>query len=272
MLHAWGVAMTSSLFALNGLPVYLNIALLAFGEAAAFVGLMLPGETALLGGGALASQGQRQRDCAHGGGDRGGCCRGLGQLRDRPPGGAIPAGGQARTLGGSATVGTGRSSGAPSRRHRGHSWPVGGGSARPGPGDCGCRTVAVPPGRQTGGRWARLVIGLGFSAGSAWQQVQGWLGLFNLLGRAAVAAGVSLAWLKRRRRDCVGAWRCGSPRFARVSMSACSRRGRESAFGAMWKPCSATDLPSWRGRHRLTQALPSRHLEPTDERPLISTV
>lgn len=51
-----------------------------------------------------------------------------------------------------------------------------------------------------GGRWARLVIGLGFSAGSAWQQVQGWLGLFNLLGRAAVAAGVSLAWLKRRRR------------------------------------------------------------------------
>ena len=175
MLHAWGAAMTSSRFALNRLPVYPTFALLAFGEAAAFVGLVLPGETALIGGGALASQGQRQRDCAHGGGDRGGCCRGLGQLRDRPPGGAIPAGGQARTLGGSATVGTGRSSGAPSRRHRGGSWPMGGGSARPGPGDCGCGTDAVPPvpGRQTGGRWAvgkvghraRLLCWIGLAAG-----------------------------------------------------------------------------------------------------------
>lgn len=202
MLHAWGASMTSSLFVLNRLPVYLIIALLTFGEAAAFAGLVLPGETALIGRGALASQGQRQCDCAHGGGDRGGCCRGLGQLRDRPPGGALPAGGQARALGGSAAVGTGRSSGAPSRRHRGGSWPVGGGSARPGPGDCGCRTDAVPlVAKLVGsGLWARLVIGLGFSAGSAWQQVQGWLGLFNLLGRAAFAAGVSLAWLKRRAR------------------------------------------------------------------------
>ncbi len=45
------------LTALHGWPVYLVIALLAFGEAAVFVGLVLPGETSLVLGGVLAAQG-----------------------------------------------------------------------------------------------------------------------------------------------------------------------------------------------------------------------
>ena len=43
---------------LGGAVAYVVIALLAFGEAAAFVGLVLPGEIALVLGGVLASQGR----------------------------------------------------------------------------------------------------------------------------------------------------------------------------------------------------------------------
>jgi membrane protein DedA with SNARE-associated domain len=46
-----------AVLSLSGWPVYAAVALLAFGEAAAFVGLVLPGETALLVGGALAATG-----------------------------------------------------------------------------------------------------------------------------------------------------------------------------------------------------------------------
>ena len=42
---------------LSGLGAYLLVAVLAAGEAAAFTGLVLPGEAALLFGGVLASQG-----------------------------------------------------------------------------------------------------------------------------------------------------------------------------------------------------------------------
>lgn len=45
------------LAALHGWPVYAVIALLAFGEAAIFVGLVLPGETSLVLGGVLAARG-----------------------------------------------------------------------------------------------------------------------------------------------------------------------------------------------------------------------
>ena len=53
--------MTSLVNAVTALPVwatYLVITALVFGEAAAFVGLVIPGETALLLGGALASTGR----------------------------------------------------------------------------------------------------------------------------------------------------------------------------------------------------------------------
>lgn len=43
---------------LDGLAVYVLIGVLAFGEAAAFVGLVLPGELAVLLGGVLAAQGR----------------------------------------------------------------------------------------------------------------------------------------------------------------------------------------------------------------------
>lgn len=46
------------ILALHGLPVYLIVAGLAFGEAAFFLGFVLPGETAVVLGGVLASQGR----------------------------------------------------------------------------------------------------------------------------------------------------------------------------------------------------------------------
>jgi len=47
-----------AILGLGGTVAYVVIALLAFGEAAAFVGLVLPGEIALVLGGVLASQGR----------------------------------------------------------------------------------------------------------------------------------------------------------------------------------------------------------------------
>lgn len=47
-----------NILALSGTPAYLIVGLLAFAEAAFFVGLVLPGETALVLGGVLASQGR----------------------------------------------------------------------------------------------------------------------------------------------------------------------------------------------------------------------
>ncbi len=47
-----------AILGLDGTAVYMVIGLLAFGEAAAFVGLLLPGEIAVLLGGVLASQGR----------------------------------------------------------------------------------------------------------------------------------------------------------------------------------------------------------------------
>jgi membrane-associated protein len=47
-----------SILGLGGLAAYVVISLLAFGEAAAFIGLLLPGEIAVLLGGVLASQGR----------------------------------------------------------------------------------------------------------------------------------------------------------------------------------------------------------------------
>ena len=56
-----GAAMTALVNAVTGFPVwaaYLVITALVFAEAAAFVGLVIPGETALLVGGALAGTGR----------------------------------------------------------------------------------------------------------------------------------------------------------------------------------------------------------------------
>ncbi|MCD2194933.1 DedA family protein [Actinomycetospora endophytica] len=54
-----GWAAVSELVAsVHGWPIYLVVGLLAFGESAAFIGLVLPGETAMALGGALAGTGQ----------------------------------------------------------------------------------------------------------------------------------------------------------------------------------------------------------------------
>lgn len=50
--------LTGILSDLSGWPLLVIVGLLAFGECAAFIGLILPGETALLIGGALASTGR----------------------------------------------------------------------------------------------------------------------------------------------------------------------------------------------------------------------
>jgi len=47
-----------ALLSVPALLAYLLVGLLAFGESAAFVGFVLPGETALLFGGLLAAQGK----------------------------------------------------------------------------------------------------------------------------------------------------------------------------------------------------------------------
>jgi membrane protein DedA with SNARE-associated domain len=51
-------SVVAAVLGLSGPLAYLLIVALAFGESAAFIGLFLPGETALLVGGALASQGR----------------------------------------------------------------------------------------------------------------------------------------------------------------------------------------------------------------------
>ncbi|MGH8933780.1 MAG: DedA family protein [Egibacteraceae bacterium] len=50
--------LADAVFSLSGLAAYVVIGLVAFGEAAAFVGLFLPGELALIAGGVLAAQGR----------------------------------------------------------------------------------------------------------------------------------------------------------------------------------------------------------------------
>jgi membrane protein DedA with SNARE-associated domain len=49
---------TTAILGMSGWPVYAAVGTLAFAEAAAFVGLVLPGETALLVGGVLAGRHQ----------------------------------------------------------------------------------------------------------------------------------------------------------------------------------------------------------------------
>ena len=51
-------SVVNAVLALSGPVAYLLIVALAFGESAAFIGLFLPGETALIVGGVLASQGR----------------------------------------------------------------------------------------------------------------------------------------------------------------------------------------------------------------------
>lgn len=203
MLHAWGAAITTTLFALHGLPVYLIVTLLAFGEAAAFVGLLLPGETALFVGGVLASQGNVNvivltlvAIAAAMAGDS------VGYEIGRRLGPSLREGRLGRWIG-------------PRRwdraeaalNHRGATAVMVGRWV-------GVLRALVPAAAGAAGMpyrkflvaniiggalWGGLVIGLGFFAGTAWQQVQGWLGLASVLGGAAVAGWVVLEWWKRRR-------------------------------------------------------------------------
>lgn len=50
-------SLSSTILGLSGWPVYLIVGALTFAEAAAFLGVILPGETALLLGGVLAARG-----------------------------------------------------------------------------------------------------------------------------------------------------------------------------------------------------------------------
>jgi len=79
---------------------YVLIGGLALAESAAFVGLVIPGEAALLLGGFLAQRGQLGLPVMVLAAVLGGGGRGLDRLRDRPDGGAAAAAQPAGPAGG----------------------------------------------------------------------------------------------------------------------------------------------------------------------------
>jgi membrane-associated protein len=193
-----------ALTALSGWPALVVVGGLAFGESAAFVGLFLPGETALLLGGALAATGRV----------------------------SLPAMVVVSTVGAIAgdSVGyeIGRWSGPPLRRSRAGRW-VGEERwnraerfvARHGP-------LAVMLGRWVGvlrtlvptlagmnrmpyrrfllfnalggAAWAATVVLLGYLAGASWRRVQAHVGEAGAGLAALVVAVLLLRWVVRRRR------------------------------------------------------------------------
>lgn len=212
MLHTWTAGIITALLALHGWPVYLLVALLAFAEAAAFVGLVVPGETGLFLGGVLAAQGNVNLAVlvllavvAAVAGDS------VGFEIGRRLGPAMRHSRLGRWVGprrwvraeealrrrGPAAVVLGRWVGV----LRALVPAVAGAAAMP------YRTFLIA--NLAGGAvWAVVVAGLGFAAGTGWTQVQGWLGLPGLL----IGAGV-LVWLGLKCADKV----TGSPaRHARA--------------------------------------------------------
>ncbi|MEV4755848.1 DedA family protein [Micromonospora sp. NPDC049559] len=201
-------AFADFLAGLAGWPALLLVGALAFGESAAFVGFFLPGETALLLGGAIAATGRVD----------------LVTMIVVAAAGAI--------AGDSVGYEIGRRIGPPLRRSRlgrrvgERRWEraerfV----ARHGP-------VAVLSGRWVGvlralvpalagmnrmpyprfllfnalggAAWAATVVLIGYAAGASWRQAEEHLGLAGALLAAAVVAAIALYWLihrHRRRRE-----------------------------------------------------------------------
>lgn len=195
---------------LHGWPLYLAVCLIAVGEAAAFIGVVLPGETAVFLGGALAATGRLDLPVllasvilAAVAGDLVGykVGRWLGPaMRRSRPGRWI---GEARwdraeasmRRGGWWTVALGR-------------WvallralvpAVAGASAMP------YRRFLVA--NAVGGTlWASTVVMLGYGAGAAWQQASGRLLVVSLVAGGAVVAvaTVQVRRARRRRPSAVG--------------------------------------------------------------------
>lgn len=204
MLQSWVAAITTALFALHGWPVHLITALLAFAEAAVFLGLVLPGETAVFLGGVLASQGNINLVVL------------------------VLLVVLAAVLGDSVGYGIGRRFGPAMRRSRAGRWvgprrwadaedsvrrrgaaavvvgrwvgvlralvpAVAGAAGMP------CRKFLIA--NVAGGvLWAGVVAGLGFAAGAASSQSQGWLGPARMVGGAALAVWFVIELVRERRQ------------------------------------------------------------------------
>lgn len=204
MLHSLGATLGAGLLGLHGWPVYLIVGLLAFGEAAAFVGLVLPGETALLLGGVLAAAGGVQLPVL------------------------MAVAFVAAVAGDSVGYEVGRRLGPAMRGSRFGRWV---GPQRWARAESALErrgAMAVVVGRWVGVLralvpalagatrmpyrrflaanaagalvWVVLVSGIGFAAGTAWSQVQGWLGLMSVLAASGLAAWVLFEWMRSRRR------------------------------------------------------------------------
>ena len=196
--------LTGILSHLSGWPLLVLIGLLAFGECAAFVGLILPGETALLVGGALAATGRIN----------------LVTL--------IIVAAVCAVVGDSVGYEIGRQVGMPLRRSRlgrmigeerwGRAETF---VAKHGPAAVllgrwvGVLRALVPalagmtrmPYRRFlafnvigGVTWATAVIMAGYALGASWKQAQRYLGEASVLLAAAVVLAVIVRWLIVRRR------------------------------------------------------------------------
>ncbi|MBE1485403.1 DedA family protein [Plantactinospora soyae] len=193
-----------TLSALSGWPALLVVAALAFGESAAFIGLFLPGETALLLGGALAATGQVSLPAM------------------------VIVSVVAAIAGDSVGYEIGRWTGAPLRRSRLGRW-VGERRwaraeqfiARHGPLAVllgrwvGVLRTLVPalagmnrmPYRRFllfnalgGAAWATTVVMLGYLAGASWRRLEDHVGEAGAGLAALVVIGLVIWWTVRRRR------------------------------------------------------------------------
>ncbi|MEE6263871.1 DedA family protein [Plantactinospora sonchi] len=197
-------AVVDTLAALSGWAALLVVGALAFGESAAFIGLFLPGETALLLGGALAATGRVSLTAM------------------------VIVSTVAAIAGDSVGYEIGRWTGAPLRRSRAGRW-VGEERwnraerfiARHGP-------VAVLLGRWVGvlrtlvpalagmnrmpyrrfllfnalggAAWATTVVLVGYLAGASWKRVENHLGEAGAGLAALVVVVLAIWWWLRRRR------------------------------------------------------------------------
>ncbi|MEV4624834.1 DedA family protein [Micromonospora sp. NPDC049523] len=196
--------LTSILSDLSGWPLLVLVGLLAFGECAAFIGLILPGETALLIGGALAATGRTN----------------IAAL--------VIVAAVCAVVGDSVGYEIGRRTGMPLRRSRLGRW-VGEERwqraetfiQRHGPAAVmlgrwiGVLRALVPalagmtrmPYRRflaynvVGGvTWATTVVLVGYVLGASWKRAQGYLGAASIGIAAVVVLAVLVRWFVVRRR------------------------------------------------------------------------
>ena len=244
---------------LGGPWTYPAVALFAFLESAAFVGLVIPGETAMLLGGVLAATGQVSLV------------------------GMVLAGSLGAVLGDSVSYSLGRVAGPALRSGRAGRWVgverwrraealvarrggpavfVGrwiGGLRAVVPASAGA--VGMPRAQflawnAIGGTlWATTVICVGFGAGASWQNAQAWLGTGALV--AGAGAGVLIAAILAMRRIRAGGTLLPSPRVVRALVTAVlgvavgelsdnviDRAGITAIDGAVLGGCSPTAPPT----------------------------